>query len=76
MEEIVEEDNVFYDHFVTLQDENYGSGDKGFQIERIQLSNKKVIDRVEMNVYLSQVAMPGLKKLQQASGEVLADNVS
>lgn len=39
MEEIVEEDISFDEHFVTLQDENYDRGGKRLKIERIQLSN-------------------------------------
>jgi len=73
MEEIVEKEISFDDHFVTLQNENYDRGSKRLKIERIQLSNKKVVDKRELNVDLSLVVIPGLMKLHQVGGEVLVN---
>lgn len=45
MEEIIEEDISFDEHFVTFPDANYDRGAKRLKIERIQLFDKKVVDR-------------------------------
>jgi len=42
----------------------------------VQLSNKKVVNQLEMNIELFGVAMLGPMKLHQVSGEALVDFVS
>ena len=75
MEEIVEEDIIFDECFVTLQNENYERGAKRLNIERIHLPNIKVADWRELNIDMSSVAMHGLMNMHQARGEVLTNYV-
>lgn len=43
----------FDDFPITLQDENYNKGNKKLRTKKVKVHNKKVIDKVEMNVDVS-----------------------
>lgn len=76
MDKIIEEDIIFYERPLTLQNEKYDKSTKELRVEKVKVENKRIIHEEQVDIDLSNIDTKGLILFHQYIIDAVAPYVT